>query len=354
MSAHARDQCRRASTTASSPNGSTKKSSSIAPWRTSFVQRNVRPSHATNSASGFASGPSSRAALAVAEQLPRERDRGHGDDAVERKQQIRLRRADVHRDAGGRARERREREQPRDAHARVQPPADRRDQAEHRRSRKQAVMPVRREVDDETGAADRPGAEPSETEIATVRGDERREPDGAESARDLCDARAHATTTEQTAVWLPTVRYRRYTPADCGARRCSVPRGRLPCRPWRSHSTCGASVETRSANRPPGRTTTRVRASVEVPNLSDREGHTGRLVAGAVLRREAEHVPARRKRLRRARTGTFPFQTSVPFVFWPFVNTTCLPRSSRIACAGSLTSYGNAKRRLRGRRRRAR
>ena len=46
-------------------------------------------------------------------------------------------------------------------------------------------------------------------QVAAVRGHQRREPQRPERARDLRSPCAHATTTEQTAVWLPTVRYRR-------------------------------------------------------------------------------------------------------------------------------------------------
>ena len=67
-------------------------------------------------------------------------------------------------------------------------------------------MPVRREIDDETGAADGPGAEPGEPQVAAVRRHQRRQAERPERARDLCRSRAHATTTEQTAVWLPTER----------------------------------------------------------------------------------------------------------------------------------------------------
>ena len=103
------------------------------------------------------------------------------------------------RDARRHARERREREQPRHAqHERTR--RRRRDHAEHGRSREQAVVPVRREVDDEPGAADRPRCEPADAQVAAVRRDQRREPERPDRAGDLRRTGAHATTTEHTAL----------------------------------------------------------------------------------------------------------------------------------------------------------
>jgi hypothetical protein len=62
------------------------------------------------------------------------------------------------------------------------------------------VVPVRREVHDEAGAAHRPRGEAGEPQVAAVRGDQQRQPNRAHGSRDLSDAAAHATTTEQTAV----------------------------------------------------------------------------------------------------------------------------------------------------------
>ena len=149
-----RDQTRRASTTASSPNGRTKKSSSIAPCRTSFVQRNDSPSQPTKSASGHASGPSSRDARLLAEELPGERERRHGDDAVERQQQVRLGRADVHRDARRHARERRQREQP--GQAQHDPRADRPRRPRRTRPRRRARGDARPARDRRRASRNRP------------------------------------------------------------------------------------------------------------------------------------------------------------------------------------------------------
>jgi hypothetical protein len=63
---------------------------------------------------------------------------------------------------------------------------------------------VRREVDDEPGTAERPGAEAAEAKIAAMRGHQRRQTERPQGPRDLSRSTTHATTTEQTAVWLPT------------------------------------------------------------------------------------------------------------------------------------------------------
>ena len=125
-----RDHGRRASATASRPNGRTKKSSSIAPCRTSLVQRSERPSHPTKSAERPRERPELAHAPVVAGELPRERDRRHGDDRVERQQQVRLGRADVHRDA---CRARTQASQARAATARAARPTRRRRAASGRR-----------------------------------------------------------------------------------------------------------------------------------------------------------------------------------------------------------------------------
>ena len=90
-----------------------KKSSSIAPCRTSFVQRNDSALPADEERERPGERPELARARLLAEELPGERQRGHRDDAVQRQQEVRLGRADVHRDPRRHARERGEREQPR-------------------------------------------------------------------------------------------------------------------------------------------------------------------------------------------------------------------------------------------------
>ena len=92
-----------------SANGSTKKSSSIAPCRGSCDQRSASALPADEERERPAEETELARAHVVAEELPRERERSDGDDPVQRKQQVRLRRADVHGDARRHARERRRR-----------------------------------------------------------------------------------------------------------------------------------------------------------------------------------------------------------------------------------------------------
>ena len=158
----------------------------------------------------------------------------------------------------------------------------------------QAVMPVRREVDGQPRAAERPRCEPRDAEIAARCHDEKRKPERADRAGGLRCARAHPTTTVVRAAWVPANTYRLKTPLDLGARRCSVPRGSTPWRPCNCQRTCGASVETRSANLPTrGHDDARARED-EVANLRDRERVRLGPVARGVLRRDGEHVAAGR------------------------------------------------------------
>ena len=234
-----------------------------------------------------------RAIRIVPVELPGERERRNHDDAVERQEQVRLRRPDVHRNAGGHAGEGRDRQEPRDAQRR--PGADRRGEREqHGGGREQAVMSVRREVDGQPRAAERPRREPRDAEIAARCHDEQREPERADRAGGLRRSRAHPTTTVVRAAWVPAKTYRLKTPLDFGARRCSVPRGSTPWRPCNCQRTLGASVETRSANLPPGAHDDARPREDEVADLRDRERIRLGPVPGGVLRRDGEHVAAGR------------------------------------------------------------
>ena len=118
------------------------------------------------------------------------RERRDGDDAVERQEQVRLCRADVHRDTRGHARERRDRKEPR--HAQDDPGAcDGEDDSEHRGRSEHAVVAVRSEVDRKAGAADRPGRKPGNPQVAPGRDEEQRDPERADRAGGLCEPGAH-------------------------------------------------------------------------------------------------------------------------------------------------------------------
>ena len=100
----------------------------------------------------------------------------------------------------GHARERGEREQPRQAQD--DPRADHPEhRGEHGRGREHAVMAGRREEDDQRPATDRPGSEPADAQLTTRTEDQQREPERAARAGDLCDDVVHATTTTHLAAW---------------------------------------------------------------------------------------------------------------------------------------------------------
>ena len=149
-----------------------------------------------------------RASAAVAEQLPGERERRDGDDAVERQQQVRLRRADVHRDARGHAGERRDREQP--GHAQEDPrAAGRGDRADDRRGREQAVVPVRREVDASPAQPSAHAARPATRTSRRGATISSASPSAADRAGGLGGAAAHRDHHGAARGVLPAVTYRR-------------------------------------------------------------------------------------------------------------------------------------------------
>ena len=67
------------------------------------------------------------------------------------------------------------------------------------------MVPVRREVDVEPGAADRPRDEAGDAQVAPRRDDQQREPERAERAARPARRRAHATTTAHFAECVPAV-----------------------------------------------------------------------------------------------------------------------------------------------------
>ena len=133
-------------------------------------------------------------ACVLAVEPPGECDRRDHDDSVQRQQEVRLRRPDMHRDPRGHTREHGRSEQP--GHTKHDPGADSRlRQAEHGGTRQDAVVAVRREVDRQHPAADRPRDEPADTKLAPRCDEQQREAERAERPARLGHVRAHATTT---------------------------------------------------------------------------------------------------------------------------------------------------------------
>ena len=64
-------------------------------------------------------------------------------------------------------------------------------------------MPVRGEIDGEPGAAEGPGGEPCDAQIAPRRDHQRGEPECPDCTGRLSGSGAHPTTTTELAAWLP-------------------------------------------------------------------------------------------------------------------------------------------------------
>ena len=129
-------QASRASDTASRPNGSQKKSSATAPSCRSFVHSEAEPAPGDEQRERPGERPELPRAVVAADQLPAEQHRRAGDHGVERDEQVRVGRADVHRDPRRRAGERRDGDQPR-------PAAEERARSRPRRARRRRRPPRR-------------------------------------------------------------------------------------------------------------------------------------------------------------------------------------------------------------------
>ena len=219
----------RASESASSPNGSQKKSSAIAPSCRSSVQASDRPVQAISAASG----PGQRTELAragvAADELEAEQHRRPRNDRVERQQQVRVGRADVHGDARRGAGKGADGDQPR-------PPAEQRgepDRAERTDDDRRPVdlrVPARREVEGEERAADEPRGEPAHPQVAARRDEEERQAGAGDRPAGVGEVGPHLglTITAARAAWSPARTTSVYRPGRPGARTTSRPGFAVP------------------------------------------------------------------------------------------------------------------------------
>jgi len=143
-----------------------------------------------------------------AQQLPGERERGGGDHGVERNEQVRLGRADGHRDPRRDAGERGQGEQPRPAE-KEGGSGDRECEPGDGAAGQQGGVPLRRDVDGEDGCAEHPGGEPSQPLRPPRSEQQRREADGADDPGDPGELAAHETITSVCAEWPFAVTTRR-------------------------------------------------------------------------------------------------------------------------------------------------
>ena len=140
------------------------------------------------------------------EELEGERERGAGDDDVERQQQVRLRRADETGDPRRRAGEHGDRRAPTASGRRASASDDGRERADDGGGRVDAVVAGRRERDREQPAADRPGRRGRPTRQRPLRRDEEhREAERADDAAEARQLGVHPTTTVAFAVWPAAV-----------------------------------------------------------------------------------------------------------------------------------------------------
>ena len=114
-------------------------------------------------------------------ELPGQEERSRGDHAVERHEEVGLGRADRDVDARRDARERDQRQEPGPAAEHPRAP-DRECDPEDGGTGQQRPVAVRREVRSEQDDAQSPGDEPGEPLSPGRRGDQHREPSGAEDA----------------------------------------------------------------------------------------------------------------------------------------------------------------------------
>ena len=136
-----------------------------------------------------------------ADQLVGEDERRGRDDAVERDQQGRLRRAERDRDPRGNAGERGQRQEPRPA-VEEERSDDDRDHSRGGGGGQKLRVAARREVDRQERAADRQGGQARKPAVAP-RGDEDRcEPGGAEDSARACELGRHRTNTSARSEWL--------------------------------------------------------------------------------------------------------------------------------------------------------
>ena len=259
-----------------------------------------------NAASGQASGPSGRWCSPSPKRSHASAIAATATTRVERQQEVRLRRADVHREARRHARKRRHREQPGEAHHDGRA-GRRRDRTQNGGSRGEPVVAVRGEIDRQAEPADRPGGEPGDAGVAPRRHDQQREADRSESAEHLRGGRAHATdhdrglrrVTHGGDVQVVDARLLRCTEMERPARRRARPAVEAPGddRRVRGHTDREA---------PAGRDHHPRAPEGDVADLRDREAEQGRAVAGGVLRLDRQHVPAGRQGPARAREEPVP------------------------------------------------
>ncbi len=130
--------------------------------------------------------------------LPGERERGGGDDEVQREEQVRLRRPDRDRNPRRRAGEHGDRKRPRDAEEEPRE-QHRRKHADDGREREHAVVTRGREREREHAAADGPADEADEPPCPRGAHREQREPERAEHRSDEGELGSHLTTTSAVA-----------------------------------------------------------------------------------------------------------------------------------------------------------
>ena len=285
-----RFQARRAIETASRPNGSQKKSSATAPSCRSFVHSRLSPVQATSSDERPGQRPELPRPVVAADQLPAEQHRGTGDHGVERDEQVRVGRADVHRDPRRDAGQRRDGDQPGPA-AEERGDRDRADRADDDGRRVDLRVPAGGEVGGEKRAAEEPAAESGEPQVAAGRDDHEREPGGSDRAARVREVGRHRRLT----ITIAPSRVAGDATRPAGSARASAGRGgragRAP--PSRSGARRAASARVASAET---RTPKRV-PRLRLDRVSRRARRTGRRPArpcrrptlpGAVLGGEPE------------------------------------------------------------------
>ena len=230
-----------------------------------------------------------RAAVA-SEQLPAEQSSHARDHRVERDEQVRVGRANVHGDPGRDAGERGDGDEPGPA---VEERCDR-DGAEHAHDGRAGVdlrMPVGGEIRGEPGAPGDQGDEPGQPELSPRSEDDEREPDGRDRPAGVCGgAHRFSTTTIARALCGPTETTSGYRPGFLGARRTSRPGFVVPVLPRK------APARRRVGEHADAETRAHLRLDHRARELDIAHAHAQRLrgpdVPGNVLRGDRDHVRA--------------------------------------------------------------
>ena len=194
------------------------------------------------------------------------------------------------------------------------------------------MVPVRREVGDEPPAADRPGREAGDAQVAARRDEQQREPDRADGAeasgrralRSSDDHRGDRGVPGRGDVEVVDARLLRRAQMRASRARAT------PERPCSRQRTVGASVDTRMQKR---RRARRRRASARASRTAPGRSRTGTAVDWFPARSRAlarEDVHARGERAWPACRASRS-RSSCPVGFWPSVYSTRWPRTLRIA-----------------------